>query len=152
MYHVFTSISSSQLIVVFLVALPTFYLQMCTCFFEVRVFVRATNVQVFLFIRGRYLNRKYLGQACPTYDPKGQTCPAEAFYLARKDQNFIHSACLLEKTPFEWVQKYRILPLDMLPCALLHAFCLFWPTRVSTSTMHWNVVNACENWMWQLSL
>ena len=26
-------------------------------------------------------------------------CPAEAFYLARKAQNFIHSACLLEKHP-----------------------------------------------------
>ena len=38
--------------------------------------------------------------------PAGQMWPAEAFYLARKAKNFIHSACLLEKTPSEWVQKY----------------------------------------------
>ena len=39
--------------------------------------------------------------------------PTEAFYLARKPQNFIHWACLCEKTPSEWVQTYGFWPLNL---------------------------------------
>ena len=43
--------------------------------------------------------------------PPGQMWPAEAFYLARKVQNFIRSACLLDKNTL-WIGiKYRFWPL-----------------------------------------
>ena len=42
--------------------------------------------------------------------PVGQMWPAEAFYLARKAQNFILKACLLEKTPSVLVKTYRFWP------------------------------------------
>ena len=47
--------------------------------------------------------------------PAGKMWPTEAFYLARKAQNVIYSACLLENSPSDLLQKYRFWPLDMLP-------------------------------------
>ena len=46
--------------------------------------------------------------------PAGQMCPAEAFYLARKAQHFIHKAFFLEKTPSILVKTYRFWPFDKL--------------------------------------
>ena len=43
----------------------------------------------------------------------GPMWPAEAFYLARKVQNFFHSAGFLEKTPSEWVKVFQFWPLDL---------------------------------------
>ena len=45
--------------------------------------------------------------------PAGQMRPAEAFYLARKVQNFVHLTCLLEKTPLNGLKNIDFLPLDM---------------------------------------
>ena len=44
---------------------------------------------------------------------------SESFFLGRKAQNFIISACLLEKIPSEWVQTYQFWPLDLPPKFLL---------------------------------
>ena len=44
--------------------------------------------------------------------PAVQMLPEEAFYLACKAHNFIHTACLLKKTSTEWVKPYQFLPSD----------------------------------------
>ena len=58
-------------------------------------------------------------QACTTYVLRANIWAGEPFYLASKAQNFIHSVCLLNKIPSEWVQTYQFWLAWDLSCASL---------------------------------